>query len=251
MRLLGVRKLAMGVVACLGSVVSFGMPSSAGSPPAIAARLSATKITVGATAYAQGKMAPPTATGRVVLQRKVNGRWSDRDSALVDRSSGGFSIKLRPSSAGVYTMRVRSNGGSVVSNTFYLKVSAPAPKYTATITPYTNGISRLVDFSVRHTQEVVILDLAFNTDPGGDGFSMEPDWEPNIALGFVCATHDADLGWCIDGAEILITDLKSVPDASLWFEHGQWRLRGRFAVRGVSGPHMGILSLSLRAVPIA
>jgi hypothetical protein len=101
-------------------------------------------------------------------------------------------------------------------------------------------------------QQVVALDLAF--DGAGDtaDLAVEPDYSPEQAYMFVCSSHDpADGSTCWDGLEILVTDLATTPDASLYFEHGQWRLRGRFAVQGISGPYQGIFSLGLRAVPIS
>jgi predicted Ser/Thr protein kinase len=126
------------------------------------------------------------------------------------------------------------------------------PEYTETITPLTTDIDDLLNFASEHTQEVVALDLAF--DGAGDtaDLKVEPDYSPEQAYIFVCSEHDpADALTCWGGSEIMITDLATTPDASLAFEHGQWRLRGRFAVQGISGPFQGIMGLGLRAVPIS
>jgi predicted Ser/Thr protein kinase len=126
------------------------------------------------------------------------------------------------------------------------------PTYTETIAPLTTGIDDLLNFASEHTQEVVALDLAF--DGAGDtaDLKVEPDYSPEQAYIFVCSEHDpADASTCWGGSEIMITDLATTPDASLAFEHGQWRLRGRFAVQGISGPFQGIMGLGLRAVPIS
>ena len=67
----------------------------------------------------------------------------------------------------------------------------------------------------------------------------------------MCSDTDPSTGVCWSGTEILISDLATTPDASLTIEHGQYRLRGRFAVQAISGPFQGILSLALRATPIS
>jgi hypothetical protein len=63
----------------------------------------------------------------VVLQRKVDGKWSDRDGGLVDRTNGAYRVAIRPSQPGTYTLRVRTGGGSVWTRTVTLIVTAPTP----------------------------------------------------------------------------------------------------------------------------
>ncbi len=57
------------------------------------------------------------------------------------------------------------------------------------------------------------------------------------------------LGPC--GAEIVLHDLASAPDSFFYFAHGRHIIRGRFLLHGVSGPHQGTMSISLRAIPAA
>ena len=68
-------------------------------------------ITVGQKLTVGGQVIEPSATPRVVVQRKVNGKWSDRAAGPVD-DSGHFEIPIAPSQVGHYELRVRSNGGS-------------------------------------------------------------------------------------------------------------------------------------------
>lgn len=68
-------------------------------------------VVAGQRVTVAGTVTEPGATPRVVVQRKVNGTWSDRDGGPVD-ASGHFSIGITPSQAGHYELRVRSNGGS-------------------------------------------------------------------------------------------------------------------------------------------
>ncbi len=142
---------------------------------------------------------------------------------------------------------------TALPTTTAVPTTVPAvPTYTETIAPLTTDIDDLLNFASEHTQEVVALDLAF--DGAGDtaDLKVEPDYSPEQAYIFVCSEHDpADESTCWGGSEIMITDLGTTPDASLAFEHGQWRLRGRFAVQGISGPFQGIMGLGLRAVPIS
>jgi hypothetical protein len=68
-------------------------------------------IIVGQRVWVSGNVVEPTATPRVVVQRRVNGKWSDRQAGVVD-AKGRFSIAIAPSQVGHYELRVRSNGGS-------------------------------------------------------------------------------------------------------------------------------------------
>lgn len=130
----------------------------------------------------------------------------------------------------------------------------PEPvRYEAVITPLTNDIHEFLEFTGGHRQEVVTLDLRFYGDVDEGFFSINPEYEPSIAHLFVCAgaADEPYIVPCWDGVEMMIHDLDSVADASLYYEHGFHRLTGRFAVQGISGPHQGIFGIGLRAVPIA
>jgi hypothetical protein len=116
----------------------------------------------------------------------------------------------------------------------------------------TTDIDKLLTFAGDHTQEVVALDLAFDGTGNTPDLKVQPDYSPDQAYIQVCSEQDpSDASTCWGGSEILISDLATTPDASLAFEHGQWHLRGRFAVQAISGPFQGIMSLALRAVPIS
>jgi len=109
------------------AVVLTSTTSSAAARPrttAITAHLSVNAVNLEQTTYVVGSVAPFSASPRVVLQRGVGGRWSDRQGGAVG-SDGAFKIKVQPSQAGTYTLRVRSIGGSVVSSPFHLRVHAP------------------------------------------------------------------------------------------------------------------------------
>jgi len=78
-------------------------------------------IVLGQSTAVVGSVSPVGLTGRVVVQRGVHGRWSDRAASMV-AADGSFRISIRPSQAGIYALRVRSNGGSVVSPVVYVRV---------------------------------------------------------------------------------------------------------------------------------
>ena len=52
--------------------------------------------------------------------------WSDRQAGTVDPKTGRFAIKIRPSANGLYTLRVRTNGGSRWSQDLFLYVTPRA-----------------------------------------------------------------------------------------------------------------------------
>jgi hypothetical protein len=79
--------------------------------------------TIGQRVAVSGQVVEPTATPRVVVQRKVGNRWSDRQAGTVD-SKGRFRIVIQPSEGTTYTLRVRSNGGSRWSEPFQIFVQA-------------------------------------------------------------------------------------------------------------------------------
>lgn len=86
-----------------------------------------------------GKVDPPRATPEVILQRTVNGKWTDwlwyetndsnedphRIRGGVDPYSGEWWMNPRAPYTGgrTYSLRVRSAGGSVVSNTVWVTTS--------------------------------------------------------------------------------------------------------------------------------
>lgn len=122
-----------------------------------------------------------------------------------------------------------------------------APTFTNLLEPGTKQVNSFLDFAGSHLQQVVVLNVAF-TDTGQPSFAIDTKQEPLYL--FACSGPPNEFSQCGDGFEVLISDLKNVPDASVVFEHGTWAVRGRFAVQALSGPHMGILSIALRAVPI-
>lgn len=82
---------------------------------------------IGQRVAVSGQVVEPTATPRVVVQRLVAGKWSDRQAGTVD-SKGRFRIVIQPSEGTTYTLRVRSNGGSKSSRPFQIFVQAkPIP----------------------------------------------------------------------------------------------------------------------------
>lgn len=93
-------------------------------PPSISARLSATSVRVGTTLYVTGTVKPASMSSRVVVQRLVGGSWSDRVAASVNRSTGAYRAAITPGQTGTYVLRVRSNGGGVVSPRLTLSVTA-------------------------------------------------------------------------------------------------------------------------------
>lgn len=90
----------------------------------IQANVSPTKLVVRQQSTVSGKIVPATMTPTVVLQRKVGSKWEDRASAKVDKATGAYSIGIQPSGTGIYSMRVRSAGGTVISNTISVQVFA-------------------------------------------------------------------------------------------------------------------------------
>ena len=88
----------------------------------VSAKLSKTSIQLGETVLITGTVSPVRATPAVMVQRSLGGgRWSDRVPGAV-AADGTFRVTIKPSGAGLYALRVRSSGGSVVSNNLFLKV---------------------------------------------------------------------------------------------------------------------------------
>ena len=84
------------------------------------------EIAAGERAWIVGVVTEPTATPRVVVQRKIGTTWSDRQAGTVDPETGRFAIKIAPSQTGLYTLRVRTNGGSRWSQDLFLVVAPSA-----------------------------------------------------------------------------------------------------------------------------
>ncbi|MCU1352403.1 MAG: hypothetical protein JWM05_1612 [Acidimicrobiales bacterium] len=122
-RISAIRVAAAAVLVLLASAAA-----PAGAAPRVAvisAHMAVNKVQLGQTAYVVGNVTPAGATPRVVVQRDLGGgRWSDRNAGPV-ASNGSFKIGIRPSQAGIYALRVRSNGGTVHSPTFHLRVTWP------------------------------------------------------------------------------------------------------------------------------
>lgn len=87
----------------------------------ISARLSRTTVAVGTAVDVTGSTTDRTAN-RVVLQRKGARGWADIQGATV-KADRSFKATIRPSGAGIYTLRVRSASGSMVSATLSLNVT--------------------------------------------------------------------------------------------------------------------------------
>ncbi len=118
--------------------------------------------------------------------------------------------------------------------------------YIRTIRPGTTDIDEFVEFVASRQDVTVSLDLAIEAFGEVEPWSSEVDGHqilmvPNAVKGV--------LGPC--GAEIVLHDLPSAPDSFFYFEHGRHIIRGRFLLHGVSGPHQGTMSVSLRAIPAA
>lgn len=115
------------ILAALVAIVGASVATPAAAQPrasaTISAHMAATTVRAGQIASVIGKVAP-RATSRVVVQRGVHGVWTDRQGGPV-AADGSFRVDLRPSQTGVYALRVRSSGGSLVSPTVYLKVIPP------------------------------------------------------------------------------------------------------------------------------
>lgn len=117
------RNFRLGVVAVLAAVavVFVGAPANAAAGT-ITAAVSKGTVDPGQTLYVVGKVTPPTLTPVVVVQRLVAGKWLDRASGSVNKTTGAYKIAIKPSSGGLYSLRVRSNGRTIVSKTTYLRV---------------------------------------------------------------------------------------------------------------------------------
>ena len=158
-------------VAGLAVVVLPAVPVAASTPVTIAAHLQATSVGFDQPAHVLGTVTPAGATPRVVVQRSLGGgRWSDVQAGAV-ATNGSFNVSFRFAQAGPYALRVRSNGGSVHSPTFYLHVG-PSP------------FAPFVGTWFAHETELVF-------SQSGAGYFLYPDLTrcPN------CSLADAPVGW--------------------------------------------------------
>ncbi|MFN8017169.1 MAG: polysaccharide deacetylase family protein [Acidimicrobiales bacterium] len=118
------RGAALLVAAALLVVLS--PPASADPAPiTIGAHAAVPTLRLGLSTSAVGTVSPAGALGKVILQRQVGSAWLDRASGTADPTTGAFKIIITPSELGHYVMRIRSTGGSVLSNTFALDVVPP------------------------------------------------------------------------------------------------------------------------------
>lgn len=162
------RRSAALVALCLAAsslmVLVNGAP--AGAVVVIDARLESPTITFGQTATVIGEVNNPSESPTVVLQRKVGDSWQDRNSTSVDPGTGAFTIVLRPSASGPYTLRVRSQGGTVVSGSFTLAVNPAKPSITARLSQPKTVVGQPVQvlgtFTPPRATPRVILQRAIN-----------------------------------------------------------------------------------------
>jgi hypothetical protein len=89
--------------------------------------------TVGGRVSVSGVVTPHAATPQVVVQRLIDGAWSDRAAGPVNQANGHYRIVITPSQHDTYVLRVRSNGGSVVSPQVQLVVQPRPTTITASL----------------------------------------------------------------------------------------------------------------------
>ncbi len=114
-----------------------------------------------------------------------------------------------------------------------------------------DDIARFVAFAENNIQQVVRFNVYWD-DPidEPDALSVQPEWEPGTGVLYARGACP-DPPWCSGGVEILVRDLDTVADAGLYYDSGQWVISGRFAVQSVVLSNGGIMSVAIRAVPIA
>ena len=127
----GAPLLRAGALLVAASLLALTSPASAEpTPVTIGAHAAVPTLRLGLSTSVVGHVAPVGALGTVIVQRQVGADWLDRANGTVDPATGAFKVVITPSQIGHYVMRVRSPGGSVVSNTFSLDV-VPPPTITA------------------------------------------------------------------------------------------------------------------------
>lgn len=111
--------IAIGLLVVVATLGATAAPAEAATT--ISARVAKTNITFGSSVVVSGTITDRTAT-RTYLQRKGGRGWVD--IAAMGVRGGSFSTTIKPTGVGVYSFRVRSRSGSIVSSTFYLKVTS-------------------------------------------------------------------------------------------------------------------------------
>ena len=144
-----------------GSIVSPTFTLTVVPKPTISATLSQSSIAVGQPLILSGYVKPRDVTPRVVSQRWVGGRWVDRGAATVNPSNGAYAITITPSELTSYTLRVRSDRGSVLSPVLHLGVFAYVNNMTDTgdARPGEKVISLTFDDGPNASYTPALLDL--------------------------------------------------------------------------------------------
>jgi peptidoglycan/xylan/chitin deacetylase (PgdA/CDA1 family) len=119
--------------------------------PTISVAVSHSAVAIGSPVTLAGTIRPANATPRVVSQRLVAGRWVDRDWASVDARTGAYGLVIHPGELTTYTMRVRSDQGSVLSG-------------AVRVTTFLKAVDG-VDLGVARPGEKVVS-LTFDDGPG-------------------------------------------------------------------------------------
>lgn len=191
-KVLGALLAAMAALVSVGSPGVSARPRSAPPAPTISAAASPTLLVVNQSSTVSGKVTPATTTRTVILQRKIGGVWSDRSSASVNTSTGAYKIPMKPTGVGMYTLRVRSAGGTVVSRTIYIRVWRSKQVFSKTgsySSPRTlfsgmyNTVSSSPKSGCRYMATLVGIpgDLASNfIIPGGSGGVPATKYDMNI-----------------------------------------------------------------------
>lgn len=138
-------QVALAALLTLVGTLALVTPADAdGSTVTIGAHVAVSTLRLGLSTSVLGHVAPVDALGSVIVQRKLGDAWLDRATGAVNTTDGSFRVTITPSELGRYVMRVRSPGGSVVSNemtldvvpppTISARVSAPAARLRTSVT---------------------------------------------------------------------------------------------------------------------
>lgn len=111
--------------------------------------LSSSSILLGQPVSISGTVTPAEATPRVVIQRRINGRWYDRLTAQVDPETGAYTASITPSGAGAYELRVRTAGGTVTTAPMTLLVWPPTVSASLSTATTTAGSTVYVTGTLR------------------------------------------------------------------------------------------------------
>lgn len=183
--------VAVAVVVVVGALGLSAVPAAAATT--ISARVAKTSIGLGSSVDVTGSISDRSAT-RTYLQRKVPGRWVD--IAAMNVRGGAFRTTIKPTGVGVYSFRVRSRAGTVVSKTFYLKVIVTLGdgSYRFAIyddrdysCPYGPLTGRTLTVRGSSASVKVNATLSGKVTRSGSNFSMsldstEPGWVANLTL---------------------------------------------------------------------